>query len=98
MFSAYLVTWSDEAAMPVGVTLIDKGSRLEADWNLMDFKTGKQTSAVGRRLARLCPECRINFKQIGILGHDGDCGLDAVKDEAGQVIRDAAKRIEQADR
>lgn len=93
-FSAYLVVASDVAEMPVGATLIDKGNRLIAEWNLMNFDTGEQTSAIGERLSRLCVTCRIEFKRVGILGHDGDCGTDPVNDEAKQVLRDAAKHIE----
>ncbi len=92
-FSAYVITWSDEPAMPVSETVIDKGSRLERDWTVMNFETGKETGAVGRRLARLCPECRVIHGRAGILGHDGDCGSDEARDEAMQVLADAKKRI-----
>lgn len=94
MFSAYVVTWSDEPKMPVGSVLIDKGNRHDAEWNIHDFKTDKSTGAVGRRLTRLCPECRVDHKRVGVLGHDGECGSDEVKEEARQVIADAKKRIE----
>lgn len=97
-FSAYLVTWSDESSMPVGSVLIDKGTQIDRDWNVMNFETGVETGARGRRLARLCPDCRVNHSKIGILGHDGECGSDEVKDEARQELKHAEKRIEAADR
>lgn len=91
--SAYLVTWSDEPSMAVGAVLIDSGNRLDRDWNVMNFKTGVETSAFGRRLSRLCPDCRHQHKKVGILGHDGDCGSDDVKQEGQQVLADAKKRV-----
>jgi hypothetical protein len=91
-FSAYLVTWSDEPSIKAGAILIDKGARLECDWNVIDFNTGKTTSAAGVRLSRLCPECRVEHKRVGILGHDGDCGSEAAREEAQQVLADAKKR------
>lgn len=93
-FSAYTVVTSDEPSMPVGATLIDKGSVIYRHWNVTDFATGKNTGAVGQRLSRLCVECRLDHKTIGILGHDGECGSEDVKTEAGQVLKDAAKRTE----
>lgn len=93
-FSAYLVTWSEVDSMPVGGVIIDKGNRLDADWNFIEFATGIETGAVGRRLSRLCVECRIDHKRVGILGHDGPCGSDEVVTEAQQVLKDAKKRIE----
>ena len=93
-FSAYLVTWSDEPSMAVGSILIDKGTLLERDWNVVGFDDGKFTSAAGRRLSRLCTKCRLEHKKVGILGHDGECGSDDVKEEARQVLADAKKRIE----
>jgi len=93
-FSAYLVISSDEPSMPVGATLIDKGSRIYADWNVMDFTTGKETGAVGRRMSRLCRECRLDHKRVGILGHEGECGSEDVVAEARQELADAQKRIE----
>lgn len=92
-FSAYLVTSSDEPSMAVGSVLIDKGALVVRDWHLMDFETGKETGAVGERLARLCAECRVEHKRVGILGHDGECGSDLVKEEARQVLADAKKHV-----
>lgn len=91
-FSAYLVTWSDEPSMPVGNVLIDKGKRLEAEWNVHDFKTGEFTGATGVRLVRLCPDCRNEHSIVGSLGHDGNCGSDEVREEARQEIAHAKKR------
>lgn len=95
-FSAYLVTWSDEPSIPVGKILVDKGNRLEADWNVIDFKTEKTTRAVGRRIACLCPDCRVRHGMVGILGHDGDCGSDEVRAEAQGEIKHAARRFEES--
>lgn len=91
-FSAYLVTASDIEQMPVGAVLIDKGTLLVRDWHLMNFETGEQSSAVGQRLSRLCPECRTQHSKVGILGHDGECGTEPVREEAQQVLADAKKR------
>lgn len=91
-FSAYLVTWSDQSSMPVGEILIDKGSQLQRDWNVVDFKTGIESGAVGRRLARLCPDCRVKHGMVGILGHDGDCGTADVKSEAQGELKHARKQ------
>lgn len=92
-FSAYLVTSSWVDAMPVGAVLIDKGRLLDRDWTTMNFKTGEASSAVGKRLARVCPDCYVAHRRVGILGHDGDCGTDEVRDEAQQVLADAKKRV-----
>lgn len=92
-FSAYLVIASDEPAMPVGATLIDKGALVQRDWNTMNFETGEETFAVGQRLARLCPECRVAHSMVGILGHDGDCGSEDVRSEGRQVLADSKKRV-----
>lgn len=91
-FSAYVVTWSDEPAMRPGAVLIDKGALLQRDWNVMNFETGKETGATGLRLARVCPDCRVEHSMVGILGHDGECGAAEVKEEARQVLADAKKR------
>ena len=93
-FSAYLVTWSDEPSMAVGAVLIDKGSLLERDWTVINWETDVTTAAVGRRLSRLCPECRIAHMMVGVLGHDGECGSDDVRSEAQQVLADAKKRVD----
>lgn len=95
-FSAYLVVWSDEPSMPTGGVLIDKGALLERDWNVINFETGKTTSAVGRRLARLCPDCRTQHRVVGVLGHDGDCGSEQVRREAQQEIAHAKKVAKEA--
>lgn len=92
-FSVYVVTWSDVAEIDAGKILIDKGAQLERVWNWINFETGVETAAVGRRLARLCPECRVDHSRVGILGHDGECGSDDVKEEAQQVLADAKRRI-----
>lgn len=93
-FSAYVVISSDEPSMPVGATLIDKGTLIYRDWNVMDFETGEETGATGQRLARLCPECRVTHKTIGVLGHDGECGSNDVKAEAQGELKHAKKRLE----
>lgn len=93
-FSAYVITWSDATGIEVGKVLIDKGVRLECIWNWINWETGVETSAVGRRLTRLCPECKVSHSMVGILGHDGECGGDDVRIEGQQVIADAKKRIE----
>lgn len=92
-FSAYLVTSSTVEQMPVGATLIDRGALLVRDWTMMNFTTGEETGAVGKRLARVCPDCRTKHNRVGILGHDGECGTDEVRDEAQQVLADAKKRV-----
>ena len=92
--SAYLVTASDEPTIKVGAILLDKGNRLHAEWNVVNFETGVETGAVGRRLSRICADCRVDHRAVGILGHDGECGSQEVKDEARQVLADAKKRIE----
>lgn len=93
-FSAYVVTWSDVEGIEVGKVLIDKGAQLERVWNWMNFDSGAETSAVGQRLARLCPECKVDHSRVGILGHDGECGSEDAKTEAQQVLADAKKRVE----
>lgn len=90
-FSAYVVTASDIETIPVDSILIDKGALVVRDWNVIDFETGVETAAVGERLARLCPECRVTHGKVGILGHDGECGSDAVKEEARQELAHAKK-------
>lgn len=93
--SAYLVTWSDEPAMPVGNILIDKGILLERTWDVLNFKTGKSTSAVGVRLARLCATCRNKHSRIGLADHAGEHGSDEVKQQASDFLA-AEKRQRQA--
>lgn len=93
-FSAYVVTWSDAEGIEVGKVLIDKGALLERDWHWINFETDAETSAIGRRLARLCPECKADHRMVGILGHDGECGTDDVRSEGQQVIADAKKRVD----
>lgn len=92
-FSAYLITASDIEQMPVGATIIDKGSVLLNEWNMINLKTGKDSHAVGHRLSRLCVDCRVTHKRVGILGHDGECGSEPVVEEAKQVLTDAKKRV-----
>lgn len=92
-FSAYVVTASDEPSMPVDSVLVDKGVDLVREWNVMNFETGVETGAVGQRLTRVCPDCRVQHGKIGVLGHDGECGSDDVKEEARQVIAHAMKRV-----
>lgn len=91
-FSAYIVTSSTVDSMPVGVVLIDKGSELVREWNVMNFETGVETGAVGQRLARVCPDCRTKHSKVGILGHHGECGSDAVRTEAQQELAHAKKQ------
>ena len=93
-FSAYVVTWSTVPEMPVGGVLVDKGALLQRDWNLINFETGVETGATGRRIARVCPDCRVKFSMVGMLGHDGDCGSDEVRSEAQAELKHAKKRIE----
>lgn len=92
-FSAYIITHSDVPEIEVGEVLIDKGAQLDRVWNWINFDTGVETSATGRRLTRLCPECRVDHSIVGALGHDGECGSDEVRDEGRQVIADAKKRL-----
>ena len=92
-FSAYLITHSDEPSMPVDAVLIDKGKLLERDWNVMNFASGETTSACGVRLLRLCPDCRTQHKAVGSLGHEGECGSEAVREEACQEIAHAKKQV-----
>lgn len=93
-FSAYVITWSDQPSIEVGKVLIDKGAQLERDWHWINFETDAETSAVGRRLTRLCPECKVDHSMVGILGHDGECGTEDVRSEGQQVIADARKRVD----
>lgn len=92
--SAYLVTWSDQPAMPVGKILIDKGILLERTWTVMNFETGVETSAVGVRLARLCHTCRTKHSRIGLADHAGDCGSDEVKDQASAHLASEKRQRE----
>lgn len=92
-FSAYLIAWSDQPAMPVGAVVVDKGARLERDWEFINFETDVLTCAGGRRIARLCPDCRHDHEMVGMLGHDGDCGSEEVRTEAQQELAHAKKQL-----
>jgi hypothetical protein len=92
-FSAYIIVSSDDPSMPVDSILIEKGALVVRDWTVMDFTTGESTGAVGQRIARLCPDCRVQHKSVGILGHDGDCGSEAAKSEGVAELRHAKKRV-----
>ena len=87
-FSAYYVTWSNVESIPQGEVLIDKGHDLRRDWTVVDFTTEETTGAVGERIARLCPTCKVQYRQLGVLDHGGDCGSPEVKEAAAQLVRD----------
>lgn len=76
-FSLYRITSSNAVGIDVGQLLIDKGKLLTRVWDFIDMKTGESTGAVGKRVGRLCVECRVKHRKAAPLGHEGEHGPDA---------------------